>query len=173
MDKQNNPISIGSFDRRPHQYTPAQITELQKVMEHIKTITKNNPQSTIILGGDFNAHDIDWHTLQVTPNSTMGPLCDTLLTFLSDFVLTQCQKDPTKQNSGLDLFCANKAGLVKSTSTIPGISDHDIIAADCDIRLLVQYMCFLKQTGPNSKRSLRLVWRFSTATCRSLSGREL
>ena len=30
MDKQNNPIYIGSFYRRPHEYTPAQITELKK-----------------------------------------------------------------------------------------------------------------------------------------------
>ena len=103
-------------------------------MEHIETITKNNPQSTIILGGDFNACDIDWHTHQGTPNSTMGPLCETLLTFLSDFFLTQCQKDPTREDSVPDLFCTNKPGLVKSTSTIPGILDHDIIAADCDIR---------------------------------------
>ena len=63
----------------------------------------------------------------------MGPLCETLSTFLSDFFLTQCQKDPTREDSVLDLFCTNKPGLVKSTSTIPGISDHDIIAADCDI----------------------------------------
>ena len=134
MDKQNNPIYIGSFYRRPHEYTPSQITELEKVMQHIETITKNNPQSTIILGGDFNALEIDWHTHQVTPNSTMGPLCETLLTFLSDFFLTQCQEDPTREDSVLDLFCTNKPGLVKSTSTIPGISDHDIIAAHCDIR---------------------------------------
>ena len=134
MDKQNNPIYIGSFYHRPHEYTPAEITELEKVMEHIETITKNNPQSTIILGGDFNACDIDWLIHQVTPNSTMGPLCEILLNFLSDFFLTQCQKDPTSEDSVLDLFRTNKPDLVKSTSTIRGISDHDIIAANRDIR---------------------------------------
>ena len=42
-------------------------------MEHIETITKNNTQSTIIHGGDFNARDIDWQTHQVTLNSTKAP----------------------------------------------------------------------------------------------------
>ena len=136
MDKQNNPIYKGSFYRKPHKYTPVQITKLEKVlMKHINSITKNNPQSTIILDGDFNVIDIDWHNHQSKPNSTMGPLCETHLTFLTDFFLAQCQKDPTREDSVLDLFYTNKPGLVKSTSTIPGISDHDIIAVYCNIRV--------------------------------------
>jgi len=42
----------------------------------------------------------------------------------------------TTNNSGdrlLDLFLTNKSSLVKNMATIPGISDHNIILADCGV----------------------------------------
>ena len=42
--------------------------------------------------------------------------------------------EPTREGSVLDLFCSNKPGLVKSVYTVPGISDHEVVVADCDIR---------------------------------------
>ena len=32
------------------------------------------------------------------------------------------------------MFCSNKPGLVKACRAIPGISDHDIVVADCDVK---------------------------------------
>ena len=34
----------------------------------------------------------------------------------------------------LDLFCRKKPGLVKSCYSIPGISDHEVVLTDCDVR---------------------------------------
>ena len=44
------------------------------------------------------------------------------------------QRDPTRGQNLLDLFCCNKPSLVKSCISIPGISDHSIVLADCDLK---------------------------------------
>ena len=40
----------------------------------------------------------------------------------------------TRESLILDLFCTNKPGLTKSVNVIPGISHHEIVCADCNIR---------------------------------------
>ena len=37
----------------------------------------------------------------------------------------------------LDLFCCNKPSLVKACISIPGISDHSIVLADCDLKVTI------------------------------------
>ena len=44
------------------------------------------------------------------------------------------QKEPTRQDSVLDLYITNRPSLVKTITTIPSISDHDgAILVDSDI----------------------------------------
>ena len=44
------------------------------------------------------------------------------------------QKQPTRNENNLDLFLTNNESLVKSTSIIPGISDHEIVIINSIIR---------------------------------------
>ena len=44
------------------------------------------------------------------------------------------QREPTEGQNLLDLFCCNKPSLVKSITSIPGISDHNIVLADCKLK---------------------------------------
>ena len=44
------------------------------------------------------------------------------------------QREPTRGQNLLDLFCCNKPSLVKSITSIPGISDHNIVLADCKLK---------------------------------------
>jgi len=44
------------------------------------------------------------------------------------------QRDATREDRVLDLFCTNKPSLVKAMTTVPGISDHDAIVTDCDVK---------------------------------------
>ena len=37
----------------------------------------------------------------------------------------------------MDLFCCNKPSLVKACISIPGISDHSIVLADCDLKATI------------------------------------
>ena len=66
--------------------------------------------------------------------------------------LTQVHNQPTRQDTILDLVFTNNPSLVKSSYSIPGISDHAMVVTDCDINLFIinkihgQYTCFLKPT---------------------------
>ena len=87
-----------------------------------------------MLVGDFNLGDIEWDSETVDPKSTQKSASDKLIHLLRDHQLSQMQREHTRENRLLDLFCTNKPSLVKSVSTIPGISDHDAIVADSDIK---------------------------------------
>ena len=47
------------------------------------------------------------------------------------------QREPTRGQNLLDLFCCNKPSLVKACIFIPGISDHSIVLADCDLKATI------------------------------------
>ena len=127
-----NKMYAGSYYRPPDQSTD-RIEALNDSLNIIMEKTRNNPSSTILLGGDFNARDIDWETLSIDANSDKKLLHARLLEILDEHHLTQHQLEPTREGKVLDLFCTNKPSLVKSMHTIPGISDHDIPTADCTI----------------------------------------
>ena len=68
------------------------------------------------------------------PSSRTKTACEKFVQLLWDHHVSQMQREPTREGRVLDLFCTNKPSLVKAMSTISGISDHDAIVADCDIR---------------------------------------
>ena len=62
---------------------------------------ENNPQCTIILGGDFNVGDIDWNSHTVVQHSQKREINEKI----------QIQIEPTRLSKTLDLLCTNKPGL--------------------------------------------------------------
>ena len=50
-------------------------------------------------------------------------------------ITLNCNSIPNK--GILDLFCTNKPGLVKACYSIPGLSDHEGVLTDCDIKAQV------------------------------------
>ena len=54
-----------------------------------------------------------------------------------EYGLVQIQKDFTRKDKILDLLCTNKPDLFSDIRSIPGISDHEIILADCDLKPVV------------------------------------
>ena len=94
-------------------------------------ISNHNTKATFLVGGDFNAGDIDWDSLAVKPSSHQKGISDRIISLLCDTHLTQLQREPTRQGKVLELLCTSKPSLLKSIETIPGFSDHDgIIMAD-------------------------------------------
>ena len=45
-------------------------------------------------------------------------------------------QEPTLESAILDLFLTKKPGLVESCTIIPGLSDHDIVLTDCNVRVV-------------------------------------
>ena len=129
-----NPLYVGSFYRQPSQHSTKQLDELEKSLNYISNLTKNDPNSTLFLGGDFNLGDINWDDLIISTNSPVKDICEKRLDIHHNFHLEQHQREDTSENWLLDLFCSNKPSQVKSSNAIPGLSDHEVIIADCLIK---------------------------------------
>jgi exonuclease III len=125
-------LFVASFYRPPdHNVTP--LDSLHDSLKSIAAKIRNNPNSVVIIGGDFNCGDIIWDSNTVKHTSTRKPLHEKLLEIIADHGLSQLQRSPTRESNILDLFLTSHPGLVKTMSTIPGISDHHILVADCQI----------------------------------------
>ena len=61
--KDQQKLVVGSYYRPPDSGSDS-IDDLESVLSFITEKFRNNPQCTIILGGDFNAGDIDWKVTQ-------------------------------------------------------------------------------------------------------------
>ena len=42
--------------------------------------------------------------------------------------------EPTRGENNLDLFFTTNPSLVKNSTVVPGISDHDMVVTDCELR---------------------------------------
>ena len=129
-------LVMGVFYRQPDHRTH-QVEQLEKALFQITTKFKNNPNTTFMLSGDFNTGDINWDLGTVSPNSNQKAVNDLVLSISQQFDLTQLQRKPTRLDNLPDLFFTNKPILVKSVTAIPIISDHEIVLADCDIKLTI------------------------------------
>ena len=99
-----------------------------------KLASGKNQNTTLIIGGDFNTGYIDWESNEILPGCPNIAVHEKLVSILADHHLHQMQRLPTRLDRILDLFCVNKPGLLRYTTTIPGISDHEIIVADMDLK---------------------------------------
>ena len=88
-------------------------------MKSLDLMPKNSNQ-TIVLGGDFN----------LPGNKSQ---CELLLSSLDTHALAQIHKEPTREENILDLLITNKPGLIKSSHSVPGISDHCAVVTELDI----------------------------------------
>ena len=152
--KDHSKLIVGSFYRPPDKG----IEPILNLETEITEKLRNNSKYTVMLGGDFNAPNIDWDT-GIVPDSTNNRLMkEKLVTVLAEAGLTQMQRDPTRGQNLLDLFCCNKPSLVKSCSSIPGISDHSIVLANCDLKT------------PITNKPQRRVYRWSKAVWLKMKG---
>ena len=93
----------------------------------------------LILCGDFNCPNIDWKTHTVIDGINGNPAQDRpvqekLIDLTQSHSLTQLQEEATRHQNTLDLTFTNNPSLIKSSTVIPSISDHDAVVIDSMIR---------------------------------------
>ena len=145
---------VGSFYRPPDKGIEP-ILSLETELFELTEKFRNNSKYTVILKGHFNAANIDWDT-GIVPDLTDNRLMkEKLVSVLAEAGLTQTQRDPTRGQNLLDLFCCNKPSLVKTGCiSILRILDHSIVLADCNLKTPItkkkhkeRSTGVLKQTG--------------------------
>jgi len=90
---------VASYYRPPSGDASAQLNALEKSLQHISKKVKNNPNHTVILGGDFNLGDILWETETVDPSSQKKTACDKLIQMFRDHYLSHATRCHTRRPS--------------------------------------------------------------------------
>ena len=90
--------------------------------------------ATLIIGGDMNFPGWDWKENILKPNTAAPNLHTDFINIINNNALTQLVEEPTRLQNTLDLILTNRPGKVIRTDTIPGISDHDIVYTEFDLR---------------------------------------
>ena len=83
---------VGSFYRPPNKGFNPFLERESQLFENTDTF-RNNPKTTLILGGDFNAGGIDWETELVPDDSPNRLLKEKLIEVISEAGLQQMQKN--------------------------------------------------------------------------------
>ena len=97
----------------------------------MKQLTKNG---NIWIAGDFNLPDIDWKSMSVATSIYPTRLNKFLLDTIQELDLEQVVNFPTRQDNILDLVLTSHPSLVNRCKPLPGISDHDIVLIDANVR---------------------------------------
>ena len=115
----------------PHR-NPHDCQELEKSLN--KVTVNGTKDRDIILAGDFNCPGIDWKHNTVSPGSDDRPIQEAIVDITSTALLSQIHDQPTRYSNTIDLVFTSNPSLLKSTSSIPGISDHNVVVSDFDTR---------------------------------------
>ena len=99
--------------------------ELEKSIEAI-TISNNGRLPNIILSGDFNLSSIDWETNQAINSKSVE--------IANNNAFIQMVTEPTRGNNILDLLFTTNPALVEHIEIHPGMSDHNIVITDVNLR---------------------------------------
>ena len=121
---------IGSF------YMPNKA--IQELNKSLTTVTRSSKQKQIILCGDFNCPDISWEIGNVNTCSPYRPTQQSLNDVTESAQLTQVHNSSTKESKLLDLVFTTNPTIVTHSVPVPGISDHDIIVTNVDVKIQYQ-----------------------------------
>ena len=87
-----------------------------------------------MIGGDFNFPGWDWNNKRLKPKSAYPSLLTKFSEILDDVSMVQIVEEPTRKNHTLDLLITNQPDKILRVDVLPGVSDHDIIFAEFDLR---------------------------------------
>ena len=110
--------------------------DCEKLCNEITKVKSQHKNSIFWLAGDFNLPDINWKTLNINNNPAYA-LCINrrFLDLVSELGLTQTVTEATRGSNILDLFFSNHPSLLKNSSVISGVSDHEAVIVDNKLRL--------------------------------------
>ncbi|XP_071506791.1 uncharacterized protein [Diadema antillarum] len=132
-------LYIASF-YMPHRH----LDSIRKLGDSLQKLLSQPKEKHIVLAGDFNCPDIDWEHLTVRKGAPDREVQQALIDIATDYGLTQIHDQPTRLENILDLVLTNNPSLVKTSTSIPGISDHAMVVTD---------FCILPQlTTQNARR---------------------
>ncbi|MCG8048052.1 MAG: hypothetical protein JAY75_12610 [Candidatus Thiodiazotropha taylori] len=126
----SKPLHIAAY-YRPHESDSASQEQLRYSLEKV-----NEASGHIWLLGDFNLPKFSWegNLPSLKQDCSYPSLYDDFADILADFNLTQMVTEPTRYENILDLFLTNNPTLVSKVEIMSGLSDHDIVYSEVNIK---------------------------------------
>ena len=125
-------LIIGNF-YMPHR-SDKDLNELEKALLCLSG--KPNQKHTI-LTGDFNCPDVEWENGIVRPSSPDRSVQQKLVDITSAANLIQMHSESTREKALLDLIFTTNPTLFRNSTSVPGISDHDMVVSDIDTKPII------------------------------------
>ena len=122
-----SPVFIGAFYR-------SQTTNEDYIRQLDIALSKIPKQASIWLIGDFNLPDVDWENFVFRSGGRYPAPSKAMLEIAMDHNLFQKVTKPTRENSILDLCFTNTPSFIKDIDVIGGISDHNIVVIETDVK---------------------------------------
>ena len=97
-----------------------------------------HPQSVIYCAGDLNLPDICWNSESVCGHSNPLEMNSSTLSLINDCSFTQVVNFPTHCPCILDIVLTNRPPLLLQCTPVAGISDHKMIFASFQVKVVQQ-----------------------------------
>ena len=126
----NQPIIVGALYRLPNN-NQQQTDDLNQA---ILDTCKSTPGAAVWIGGDVNLPDIDWSNNSIVSHQYPIALNESFLQMLDIAGLEQIVDFPTRGDNTLDVILTNRPSLTNRCEGAPGLSDHDIVFTDIEVK---------------------------------------
>ena len=130
VDLQQSTLLIISVYRPPNN----DITYMENLCGTIENLILNHPNSIIWIAGDINLPNINWSNWSLRSCNYSLSLCNLFTDLLISNGFSQLVDTPTRQNNILDIFATNRPSLVTKCGIIPGISDHESVYVEAQLK---------------------------------------
>ena len=165
----NGNVYVCSYYRRDVSVEES-IEELDKSLTRVSAIRN----ATTLIGGDFNFPGWDWKNKRLKPKTAYPSLHTKFSEILDDVSMVQIVEEPTRKNNTLDLLITNQPDKILRVDVLPGVSDHDIVFAEFDLRPIKysqkprQITLYKRATGTSSD-PIWHHWRTLSPSCMILT----
>ena len=124
-------VLIGAY-YKPHKADRESIASFEELKKSLTLVNQTNP--AVWLLGDFNLPEIDCENLIPSPECGHPTFYRDCLEVLDDCLLEQMVTSPTRGQNILDLFLTTNPTLLDNASITPGLSDHDIVLIQVNVK---------------------------------------
>ncbi|XP_072020312.1 uncharacterized protein [Amphiura filiformis] len=116
---------------RPTDNNQVYMDELNRSITHL---CASNPGAAIWIAGDANLPDINWENNTIVSHQYKISINQSFLQMLDATGLEQVIDFPTRGDNILDIVITNRPSLVNRCCSLPGLSDHDVVFMDMNVR---------------------------------------
>ncbi|KAK3097942.1 hypothetical protein FSP39_014709 [Pinctada imbricata] len=108
--------------------------DLDELSISLEKASVSTSKKNIILAGDFNCPDIERNNMSIKNGNDRDIQQQLIIDIANSSGLSQIHDQPTRGDNLLDLVFTANPSFIKSSVSVPGISDHAIVITDLETK---------------------------------------